>query len=115
MAAPLKIQYANNLILAGDAARHVNSITGGGIHTALSSGKIAGEFLAKLILSGRACTKENLKGYHDTWLAVMGNTMWKLYRTKKKIFDTKDIARQDEMLYETMSGYFSPNSEYKKN
>ncbi len=114
LAAPLKVQYADNIILAGDAARHVNSITGGGIHTALSSGKIAGEFLVQLILSGQSCTKENLKGYHDNWLEAMGNTMWKLYRTKKKIFDTKDIDNRNEMLYETMSGYFSPSSAYKK-
>ncbi len=114
LAAPLKIQYADNLILAGDAARHVNSITGGGIHTALSSGKIAGEFLATLINSGKPCTKNNLKGYQDQWLESMGNSMWKLYRVKKKIFDTQDIERRDEMLYATMSGYFSTDSEYKK-
>mgnify|MGYP001597799760 FL=1 len=40
--------------------------------------------------------------------------MWKLYAVKSAIFKTKDIARRDEMLYETMSGYFSPASEYKK-
>ena len=114
LAAPLKIQYADNLVLAGDAARHVNSITGGGIHTALSSGKIAGEFLAALIRSGKPCTKNNLMGYQDQWLESMGNSMWKLYRTKKKIFDTRDIERRDEMLYATMSGYFSTDSEYKK-
>ena len=114
LAAPLKIQYADNIILAGDAARHVNAITGGGIHTALSSGKIAGEFLSALILSGKPCTANNLKGYQDKWLVAMGNTMWKLYRTKKKIFDTADILHRDEMLYQTMSGYFGTESEYKK-
>ena len=114
LAAPLKIQYADNLILAGDAARHVNSITGGGIHTALHSGKIAGEFAAQLIASGKPCTKNNLKEYQDRWLDAMGNTMWKLYRTKKKIFDTKNIEQRDNMLYDTMSGYFSADSVYKK-
>jgi digeranylgeranylglycerophospholipid reductase len=114
LAAPLKIQYADNLILAGDAARHVNSITGGGIHTALHSGKIAGEFAAELILSGRPCIKHNLKEYQERWLEAMGNTMWQLYRTKKKIFDTENITHRDEMLYETMSGYFSADSKYKK-
>lgn len=114
LAAPLKIQYADNLILVGDAARHVNSITGGGIHTALSSGKIAGKFLAELILSGKSCTKENLKGYHDNWLNAMGNNMWKLYEVKRKIFDTTDIIQRDEQLYATMSNYFSVDSEYKK-
>ena len=114
LTAPLKIQYADNLVLAGDAARHVNSITGGGIHTALLSGKIAGEYLAELIKDGKPCTKNNLKGYQDTWLQAMGTSMLKLYRIKKEIFVTKNIERRDEMLYATMSGYFSTDSEYKK-
>ncbi len=114
LAAPLKIQYADNLILAGDAARHVNAITGGGIHTAIHSGKIAGEFAAELIVSGRPCTKNNVQEYQSRWLEAMGNTMWKLYRAKKKIFDTKNITQRDAMLYETMSGYFSADSVYKK-
>jgi digeranylgeranylglycerophospholipid reductase len=114
LAAPLKIQYADNLVLVGDAARHVNSITGGGIHTALSSGKIAGEFLAKLILTGIPANKNNLKEYQDNWLNAMGNNMWKLYRVKRKIFDTADVIQRDEQLYQTMSNYFSADSEYKK-
>ncbi len=114
LAAPLKTQYADNVVLVGDAARHVNSVTGGGIHTALSSGKIAGEFLTELILSGKPATKNNLKGYQDNWLKAMGNNMWKLYRVKRKIFDTTDVTRRDEQLYATMSNYFSTDSEYKK-
>lgn len=114
LAAPLKIQYADNLVLVGDAARHVNSITGGGIHTALSSGKTAGEFLAKLISEGKRPTKNNLKGYQDNWLTTMGNNIWKLYRVKRGIFDTRDVAKRDEQLYATMSNYFSANSEFKK-
>lgn len=114
LAAPLKTQYADNLILVGDAARHVNAITGGGIHTALSSGKIAGEFLAALIVSGKPTDKDNLKGYHDNWLSQTGNSMWKLYHVKRKIFETEDVSERDEQLYETMSNYFSPDSAYKK-
>ena len=114
LAAPLKVQYADNIILVGDAARHVNSITGGGIHTALSGGKIAGDFLSELIRSGNTCSEKNLKGYQDRWLAATGNHMWKLYRTKKRIFDTKDFSLRDEMLFETMAGYFDTESPYKK-
>ena len=114
LAAPLKTQYADNLILVGDAARHVNAITGGGIHTALNSGKIAGEFLNELIRSGKPATENNLKGYHDNWLKATGNSMWKLYNVKRKIFDTVDITQRDEQLYKTMSNYFSTDSEYKK-
>ena len=114
LAAPLNIQYADNLILVGDAARHVNPITGGGIHTAMASGKIAGEFLAELIKSDKQTSKENLKEYQDRWLSAMGNKMWQLYEVKHTIFNTKEVLKRDEMLYDTMSNYFSPESEYKK-
>lgn len=114
LAAPLKTQYADNMILIGDAARHVNPITGGGIHTALASGVIAGNFLGEILASDRKPVKENLKEYQDIWLAEMGNKMWKLYAVKKEIFNMKEVAKRDEMLYHTMAEYFSPNSEYKK-
>ncbi|MCB0520961.1 MAG: NAD(P)/FAD-dependent oxidoreductase [Lewinellaceae bacterium] len=114
LAHPLKKQYADNLILVGDAARHVNPITGGGIHTALSGGRIAGTFLSSFLKNGKKPTAKNLKGYQDQWLEELGNKMWKLYDEKTNIFRTKDIARQDEQLYNTMSSYFSPDSEYKK-
>ncbi len=114
LAAPLKTQYADNLILVGDAARHVNPITGGGIHTALHAGNIAGNFMANLLQSGQKPNKKNLKGYQDQWLEETGNAMWKLYREKTSIFREKDIAERDRLLYKTMSAYFSPYSEYKK-
>ncbi len=114
LAAPLRTQFAENLILVGDAARHVNPITGGGIHTALAGGLIAGNFLAELVQSGKKATAANLKGYQDRWLDQLGNKMWALYLTKKAIFKTKDIAQRNQMLYETMSDYFNPNSVFKK-
>lgn len=114
LAAPLRTQYADNLVLVGDAARHVNPITGGGIHTALNSGRIAGEFLVELIKSGKKTSKNNLKAYQDRWLEDGGNKIWQLYAEKNAIFKTKDIALRDEMLYNTMSDYFSPQSIYKK-
>lgn len=114
LAAPLRTQYADNMILVGDAARHVNPITGGGIHTALSGGYIAGHFLTDLIQNKVTPSAANLKGYQDTWLDALGNKMWKLYRVKSKIFKNPTIPIRDEMLYDTMSSYFSPNSEYKK-
>ena len=114
LAAPLRTQYADNLILVGDAARHVNPITGGGIHTALSGGKIAAHFLSDLLAKGKKPSRQNLKGYQDRWLEERGNFIWKLYGEKSKIFKNKDISSRDEQLYNIMSGYFSPHSEYKK-
>lgn len=114
LAAPLHTQYAANLILVGDAARHVNPITGGGIHTALTGGLIAGNFLAGLIHTDQSATAENLRGYQDLWLEKLGNKMWQLYETKKAIFKTENIVQRNQKLYETMADYFSPFSIYKK-
>ncbi|MCI5084135.1 MAG: NAD(P)/FAD-dependent oxidoreductase [Saprospiraceae bacterium] len=114
LAAPLRTQFADNLILVGDAARHVNPITGGGIHTALSGGRIAADFLIQFLQEDRLASAENLKGYQDQWLEELGNKMWKLYDIKTDIFHNQNIEERDEQLYATMSSYFSPDSEYKK-
>jgi digeranylgeranylglycerophospholipid reductase len=114
LASPLKKQYADNMILVGDAARHVNPITGGGIHTALSGGIVAADFLVEHFSSGNSHCAKNLAGYQEQWLEAFGYKMWKLYGVKKDIFGESDISRQDELLFDTMSSYFSPDSEYKK-
>lgn len=114
LAAPLRKQYAPNLLLVGDAARHVNPITGGGIHTALAGGMIAGKFLIRLFKNNLPATEENLAGYQQAWLDKLGDKMWKLYHHKSAIFKTEDIAERDRRLYQTMSDYFQPDSEFKK-
>ncbi len=114
LAAPLKKQYADNVILVGDAARHVNPITGGGIHTALSGGRVAADFLSNHLRTEKIHDAELMKRYQDDWLEAVGNQMWRLYKVKKKIFKTKDIVQRDVMLYDTMRNYFSPDSEFKK-
>ena len=98
----------------GDAARHVNPITGGGIHTALSGGQIAGHFLAGFLNEGTPPTAQNLEGYQNHWLEELGNKMLKLYDVKTDIFRKNDIRERDALLYQTMASYFSPHSEYKK-
>lgn len=116
LAAPLRTQYADNMILVGDAARHVNPVTGGGIHTALSGGKIAAAFLSGHLSGPEAedCSASRMKGYQDFWLDALGDKMWKLYHTKTKVFQHADIDTRDAKLYATMADYFDPNSEYKK-
>src|SRR5690606_2014228 len=114
LASPLKKQFAQNMILVGDAARHVNPITGGGIHTALSGGSVAAEFLIKHLPSGNKHSEEILTEYQDLWYESFGKQMWKLYELKKTIFKERDINIQNRMLFETMSTYFRPNSAFKK-
>ncbi len=56
----------DNLIILGDAAQQVNPITGGGISTAMRSGRLAAEVAAKAIKEGDL-SKERLKEYEDRW------------------------------------------------
>lgn len=113
LAAPLKKQYADHVILVGDAARQVNPITGGGIHTALRCGYIAGNFLGDFLLTGNTPSAENLAEYQQRWMEELGNSMWRLYKIKRDIF-RKEITERDRMLYETLARYFSPQSEFRK-
>jgi digeranylgeranylglycerophospholipid reductase len=111
---PLKIQFADHVILVGDAARHVNPITGGGIHTALSAGKIAGNYLGDFIRSGQPADAQHLGAQQERWMAAMGKKMWELYEIKSRIFKTENIAERNTALFKTMGEYFSPDSPFKK-
>ncbi|MGB0384103.1 MAG: geranylgeranyl reductase family protein [Ardenticatenaceae bacterium] len=114
LAAPLKKQVADHIILVGDAARHVNPITGGGIHTALRGGLIAGHFLGDFLPTEEKPTAERLQEYHQRWLDELGHMMWKLYHVKTDIFRQQSIQQQDQMLHQTLASYFQPNSEFRK-
>ena len=113
LTAPLKTQYADHVILVGDAARQVNPLTGGGIHTALRGGVIAGNFLGDFLATRHPPHAVHLADYQQRWLEEIGHSMWKLYEVKRAIFRQKP-TRRDEMLYETLAGYFNPLSEYRK-
>ena len=114
LAAPLRTQFADNMILVGDAARHVNPITGGGLHTAVAGGKIAADFLIGHLQDQMPLQNGALRAYQTLWLEELGDKMWKLYGIKTDIFHNMNIAQRDQQLYATMSDYFSPTSEFKK-
>ena len=114
LAAPLKHQVADHVILVGDAARHVNPITGGGIHTALRGGVIAGNFLADFLPTHQPPTADKLRRYQQQWFAALGELMWRLYHIKTDIFRQKERAKQDQLLYQTLADYFHPQSKFRK-
>lgn len=114
LAAPLRQPYADYVILVGDAARHVNPITGGGIHMALRDGVIAGTVLAEVLAGDEPATEARLEPYHSRWLVELGNAMWSLYDVKTSIFREKEREVQDHRLFSTLAGYFHPDSEYRK-
>lgn len=114
LASALRRMVADNVLLVGDAARQVNPITGGGIHTALRAGRIAGEFLAEVVPADTTFEADVLRGYQTLWHDKLGHLHSELYSTKSDVFKESDHAVHNQRLYETMASYFSPDSRYRK-
>ena len=114
LAAALKQMVADNILIVGDAARQVNPITGGGIHTALRGGRIAGEFLAERLPNAKSFERDVLHGYQQRWREQLGQMHAELYRAKTKIFKEPDMQQQDRALFEIIGNYFKPDSRYRK-
>ena len=114
LAAALKQMVADQIILVGDAARHVNPITGGGIHMAMRDGRIAGEFLAEHLAASSDTSRAALAACQARWQALLGDMHAELYRLKRDIFRAPGAAQQDRALFETLGNYFRPDSRYRK-
>jgi flavin-dependent dehydrogenase len=81
---------------------------------ALRGGRIAGEFLVEAVPSSTRFTRDELKLYQERWQTQLGRSHAELYRTKTAIFQDKDTARQDRVLFETLGNYFGPESKFRK-
>ncbi|MDQ2809047.1 MAG: NAD(P)/FAD-dependent oxidoreductase [Chloroflexota bacterium] len=113
LARPLLTPYVDGVIFIGDAARHVNSLTGGGIHTALQSGRIAGESLSALWAAGDY-SRAGLAAWGSTWEAQMGGGLREVYALKTDVFRISDPCTQNAQLYDLLGGYFHPASAHRK-
>jgi digeranylgeranylglycerophospholipid reductase len=79
----------DNLVLVGDAARHVDPITGGGLTHCLEGGKIAGETIGKAIYN-QDFSGEFLSEYETGWKETFGKKIKRNYMVKEIILDMED-------------------------
>lgn len=79
----------DNLILVGDAARHVDPITGGGLTHCLEGGKIAGETIAEAV-KRKDFSKEFLAKYEEGWKEAFGQKIKRNYLVKEIMLDMED-------------------------
>jgi digeranylgeranylglycerophospholipid reductase len=82
-------------LLAGDAARQVNALTGGGISYALLAGKMAGQAAADALQSG-TLNESMLKAYEKQWARVHGRQQLRTYALKSMLlrhFTDRDFNR----------------------
>jgi len=92
----------NNLILVGDAARHVDPITGGGLTTSLEGGKIAGETIGKAV-EQQKFDQEALSEYETGWKEAFGRKLRRDYMVKEIMLDFDDKTLN--MLADSLKDY----------
>jgi digeranylgeranylglycerophospholipid reductase len=71
---PIDKTYTDGLLVVGDAAGHVDPITGGGIHITISCARTAGEIAAQAVKEEN-CSSGFLKKYHETWRESLGENL----------------------------------------
>lgn len=74
--------YADGLMVVGDAAGHVDPITGGGIHLTAACAKIAGEVAAEAIKNEDTSAKF-LKRYEKMWKDEIGGVIKQSLKYRK--------------------------------
>ncbi len=99
---PMKDPFTDGLILVGDAAHHVNPMTGGGIVSGMKAGQIGGQVSAEAIKQGDA-SKKFLKKYSDKIRKDFCNRHDRLYKIKEMTTNLPDadldaIARKVEQI-----------------
>jgi len=87
---PLSCTVADGLIIAGDAARVVDPLTGGGIYNAMYTGRLAAETAADCIGRGDL-SKKALMAYDKEWRASkMGKAIERNYHIKEYLIKQSD-------------------------
>ncbi|HWO89235.1 MAG TPA: NAD(P)/FAD-dependent oxidoreductase, partial [Gemmatimonadales bacterium] len=97
VATTVKRSWTDGLMLAGDAAHHINPLSGGGIVNAMKAGRLAGRHAAAAIAEGDT-SAQRLERYHRDWMALVGDDLIRYYRIKEALnkFDDRfynDLAR----------------------
>jgi len=95
---PLPCTVADGLIIAGDAARVVDPLTGGGIYNGMFTGKLAAETAADCIGKGDV-SKKALMAYDKAWRASkMGKAIERNYHVKEYLIKQPD-TKLNEIIH----------------
>ena len=92
----IETAVADNVMLVGDAARHADPITGGGIANAMKAGYYAGIVAAEAIQKGDYSAK-TLRKYDELWKNDFGKDL-----ARKRKLQQKLIKMDDETLNKIM-------------
>ena len=85
----ISCSVGEGIMAAGDAARVINPLTGGGIRNALRTGRMAGEVAADCIRKGDV-SKDSLMEYDRMWRSEIEDELLRSWRMKEKYVDMSD-------------------------
>ena len=86
---PIHESVAHGLVLVGDAAWHVNPLTGGGILYAIQAGELAGEVVATAVQE-HDVSKTRLLEYDTRWRNAFGKRLDTGLKAKEFLFKLSD-------------------------
>jgi len=92
----------DRILLVGDAARHADPITGGGLTTGLEGGKIAGTVIAEAV-ENQQFDKDTLYRYETEWKEAFGKKLLRNYLVKELLMDFDDKTLN--MLADSVKNY----------
>ncbi len=101
----IETAVADNVMLVGDAARHADPITGGGIANAMKAGYYAGIVAAEAIRKGDYSAK-TLRKYDELWKNDFGKDL-----ARKRKLQQKLVKMDDETLNKIMHSLAKCNLE----
>ena len=84
VATTVKRSVTDGVMLVGDAAHHINPLSGGGIVNAMKAGRLAARHAAAALAEGDT-SERRLQRYHDEWMALLGDDNVKYYRLKEAL------------------------------
>jgi digeranylgeranylglycerophospholipid reductase len=86
---PLDSVTADGIMLVGDAARHIDPLTGGGVANSCRAGKVAGEVAARAVSAGDS-SKKFFQAYEKGWRAKFEDQMFRNWMAKEKLVTLSD-------------------------
>ncbi|MBN1110063.1 MAG: NAD(P)/FAD-dependent oxidoreductase [Methanomassiliicoccales archaeon] len=91
--------YADGLLLAGDAAGMAKPLSGGGLFTGMTAGRLAGEVLGKAFQRNDLSAR-SLSAYQERWEGVFGRELRDSLRVRQAFvrMEDKDLDRMGGRL-----------------
>lgn len=103
VALPCNRLVTDGLMLAGDAARQVDPLTGGGILNAMTAGRLAAQVASDALAVGDV-TAQGLVGYQEQASRLLGQRLARSYHLRQRFAPEQRASRRFVRLFAVAAG-----------